>query len=286
MYRQYRPAHFNQLPVVVKNLLIINTLFFISQFIFQTRFGDDKLTDLLGLHYPLASDFHWYQFITYQFLHGDFWHIFFNMFAVWFFGYKMESVWGAKRFLIFYLTCGIGAALIHMGWIGYQLNHELVPVQLFLDKPEFSAFQELKNAHYFERMLPKENWAWIQTRISDVQHLALIGDNAQSMNAAVDFSKEFIGEVYNLHRIIGASGSLFGILIAFALLFPNTEIVFFGTFFPIKAKYFVAIYGIMELWQAMANNPGDYVAHVAHLGGMVFGFILVKIYQRDRSNFY
>ncbi|TND08924.1 MAG: rhomboid family protein [Bacteroidetes bacterium] len=283
MYQQYRPAQFNQLPVVVKNLLIINGLFFAAKYIFMQSFGRDVLTEKLGLHFPLSDNFHWYQFITYQFMHGNFWHILFNMIAVWMFGFRLENIWGPKRFLTFYLICGLGAALIHMGWIGYQIVPATEPVREFLSNPELGAFEELANNYNFPGINPPE---WAMSNVEEIRHLALIGQKEAALESAIGFCNEYVDAIFGSQVVVGASGALFGILIAFGMLFPNTEMMMFGLFIPMKAKYVVIIYGAMEILQAVSNRPGDYVAHVAHLGGMVFGFILVKIYQRNRTTFY
>jgi len=289
MYQQYRPARFNQLPVIVKNLLIINLLFFLAQLLFKHQFGQmaegpprDVLAEKLGLFFPLGDNFAFYQFITYQFLHGDFGHLFFNMLGLWFFGYQLENVWGPKRFLIFYLVCGLGAAAIHMGWTGVKVMHQTAPAREFLANPELGAFEELANTYTF----PGESSYWIDARVDDVRTFAMVGQPEKALQAAVSMCSEYVSDRYNEHAIIGASGSVYGILMAFGLLFANTEIVLWGLFVPIRAKWLVLFLGISAFISAIANRPDDLIAHVAHLGGMVFGFILVKFYNRSRTHFY
>lgn len=227
-YQQYRPNSFSVLPPVVKNLLIINGLFFLATLSFQTLGSD--LTDTLGLHFPLADTFRPYQLITYMFMHGSFMHLFFNMFALWMFGNTLENVWGPKRFLIYYLITGIGAAVCHYAVVYYEMQPALNYIsQNALDYPELEALKQ---------------------------------------------------EVYNAPVVVGASGSVFGILLAFGMMFPNTLLYIYFAI-PIKAKWFVVLYGAMELFSGLRGAPGDNVAHFAHLGGMLFGFILIKYWKRN-----
>lgn len=219
------------LPPVVKNLLIINGLFFLATLTFE-NLGVD-LTDKFGLHFPLASSFRPYQLLTYMFMHGNFMHLFFNMFALWMFGNTLENVWGPKRFLIYYLITGIGAAICHYTVVYFQMQ----PV-----------FDEI---------------------------------NANVANALA--AEGYRQEVYNMIPVVvGASGSVFGILLAFGMMFPNTMLYIYFAI-PIKAKWFVILYGAIELFSGIASIDGDNVAHFAHLGGMLFGFILIKYWQKKKT---
>ena len=214
------------MPTVTKNLLIINVLCFLGAMVAR-RYGVD-LNDMLGLHFFLASDFNPAQLITYMFMHANFQHIFFNMFAVWMFGRTLEMVWGPKRFLFYYILCGIGAGLIQEGvqWVDYVVN-----------------------LSQYER---------VNTGISII-----------SMN-----------EYLNLLTTVGASGAVYAILLAFGMLFPNSEMFIFPLPMPIKAKYFVIGYAVLEL--VLGITGGDGIAHFAHLGGMLFGLILI-IYWRKKN---
>lgn len=242
---QYRPTGFRILPPVVKNLLIINGLFFLATFALGATFRIN-LVDLLALHYPVSPLFKPHQFITYMFMHSttDIWHIFFNMFAVWMFGSALENVWGSKRFLIYYMVTGIGAAFLHMlvTYIQVANLEAQIPADVVANVREtgFAIWQESKN--YTDPLLGKLN------------------------------------ALYNVPTV-GASGSVFGLLLGFGMLFPNTMIYLYFAI-PIKAKYFVIGYGILELVNGFSNTPGDNVAHFAHLGGMLFGFILIKLWKR------
>ena len=211
----FTPRRFNILPPIVKNLLIINGLLFLATISLISQ-GID-LRNILGLHHWKSDDFQTWQIISHMFMHGDFTHLFFNMFAVWMFGTQLENLWGSKRFLNYYLLTGLGAAILH-----------------------FTIF----NFYELPRFHP------------DLQNILILK-----------------------HTVLGASGCLFGLLVAFGLLFPNTLLFFLFIPFPIKAKYFVVIYGLAELYYGIQNNPNDNIAHFAHLGGMLFGFLIIKYWQ-------
>lgn len=218
------------MPTVTKNLLIINVLVFLASYVLK-GYGMD-LNNMFGLHFILASDFRIYQLVTYMFLHGGFEHLFFNMFAVWMFGRILEHVWGPKRFLFYYLVCGVGAGLCQelMQYIDYVV--ELAPY------------------------------------------------------ARVDMGGGFIvsmGEYLNYMNTVGASGAVYGILLAFGMLFPDEQMFIFPLPVPIKAKYFVVGYAVIELVLGLTNQGGN-IAHFAHLGGMLFGFLLIMYWRKKRNN--
>lgn len=223
------------IPTITKNLLIINVLMFAAYFVFLRL--NINLNSLLGLHFFLESDFHLYQLVTYMFMHAGLSHIFFNMFALWMFGRIVETVWGPKRFLTYYLTCGIGAGLIQM-------------VAQFI-----SFYLTIKGAY------PEFG----------------IGDVMTAVHA-----NEF---ALNKWTTVGASGAIYGILLAFGMLFPEERIFIFPLPVPIKAKWFVAIYAVLELSLGL-GMPGDSVAHFAHLGGMLFGYLLIRYWQRHPNGGY
>ena len=195
------------------------------------RYGID-LTNYLGLHFFLASDFNPAQLITYMFMHGGFSHIFFNMFAVFMFGTVLERTWGPKRFLFYYIACGIGAGLIQEG----------------------------------------------------VQYIKYIVDYSHYSQVDIGTGIIPMGEFLNMLTTVGASGAVYAILLAFGMLFPNNQLFIFPLPFPIKAKFFVFGYALIELYAGFANNPGDNVAHFAHLGGMIFGFILIMYWRKKSRN--
>lgn len=237
---QYRPGGFGYLPVVTKNIIIINVIMFLATLALRTQ-GID-LIRYFGLHYYLASDFKPHQFVTYIFMHGSFQHILFNMLAVFIFGQVLEQVWGPKRYLIFYIVTGLGAALAQYVIMHFEISHTLAVVNEQLSSSYMSA-----------------------TEKSD-----LINQKYEYLNSQV---------------IVGASGSLFGLLGAFGMLFPNRELLLYFLF-PIKAKWLVIAYGALELFSGLRNDPMDNVAHFAHIGGLLVGVILVLIWRKDRSQFY
>lgn len=216
----------NNIPTMTKNLLVVNVLAFIATFVLE-RSGID-LTRLFGLHFFLASEFHIYQFITYMFLHGGFTHILFNMFALWMFGSVIERVWGPKKFLFYYIVCGVGAGFIQ----------ELV-----------------QYANYSMEGLAAYQYV-----------------SAGGVQMTTD-------AYINMWTTIGASGAVYGILLAFGMIFPNERLFIIPFPFPIKAKWLIMGYIAIELFSAM-SGPGDGIAHMAHLGGMLFGFLLIRYWQK------
>ena len=215
----------NNIPTMTKNLLVVNFLAFAATWVLELR-GID-LSQLLGLHFFLASDFHFYQFFTYMFLHGGFTHVFFNMFALWMFGSVIERVWGPKKFIFYYIICGIGAGL----------TQEIVQYANF-------SIQGLSAYQYV---------------------------NAGGIQMTTD-------AYINLWTTIGASGAVYGILLAFGMIFPNERLFIIPFPFPIKAKWLIVGYIAIEIFSALGQNDG--VAHMAHLGGMLFGFLLIRYWQK------
>ena len=237
---------FTNIPPVTKNLIIINALFWLATVI-MTRID---MSGILGLHYPAANDFRLYQLITYMFMHGSLTHIFFNMFAVYMFGRVLESVWGPKRFLTYYMITGIGAGLLNI----------------------LVAYIRIKS---IESNLDSETIATVYREGGDIlkQSKNYVDSAAGQLNLLINTTT------------VGASGAVFGILLAFGMLFPNIEMYIIPFPFPIKAKYLVSIYGVIELFAGIANFSFDNIAHFAHLGGMLFGIILVLYWRKkDRDN--
>ena len=199
----YRQSSFSQLPLVVKNLLIINILFFIGQ---QTELSE-YLKQYLALWSVGSEQFNVYQLITYGFLHGNLSHLIFNMIPLFMFGRVLENTWGSKRFLNYYLLTVIGAGLVQLILGGFSVT-------------------------------------------------------------------------------IGASGAVFGLLAGFGMLFPNTQLFLLFPPIPIKAKYFVIGYCLIELFLGGIAIQGDTIAHFAHLGGAIMGFLIIKYWQKNNTQFY
>lgn len=263
------------IPPVVKNLIIINVLFFLGDSILGKVFGQDPV-QLLGLYFFKSEYFGPWQYITHMFMHGSLTHLFFNMFALYMFGRVLEQVWGAKRFMMYYFICGFGAAALHtfMIWIDYSSMHTA-----------FVAFQNTPSpallSDFLSHNVPHAQ-DWVYSFIDSWQENP---DSQMYINRSVELFEKIIAESVNVPTV-GASGAVFGLLLAFGMLFPNTELMLLFPPIPIKAKYFVALYGIAEFFFAIRNSAGDNVAHVAHLGGMLFGFLLIKYWNRYGSKFY
>ena len=216
------------IPVVTKNLLLVNIIAFVATWILQLRGLD--LNDLLGLHFFMAADFQVWQLLTYMFLHSGFTHILFNMFALWMFGVVIENVWGPKKFLFYYISCGVGAGIMQ-------------------EIAQFFSF-------YF---------------------------TISAQDPTVGFGELFaighqLSTQLNGWTTIGASGAVYAILLAFGMIFPNERIFIFPLPIPIKAKWFVMFYVAIDLFSAMSSS-GDNVAHMAHLGGMLFGYLMIRYWN-------
>lgn len=283
-YQQYRPNSFKILPPVVKNLLIINGLFFLATLVMGTQLGID-LTDSLGLHFPLSPDFRPFQLITYMFMHGSFMHLFFNMFALWMFGNTLENFWGPKRFLTYYIITGIGAAVCHYTVVYIEMKPALDIINGYLANPSLQDFQTFLSSDQL-KMGTQEAVNHYNEIIPKTFSHALASNNLQqALQISIDYMQIYKADLLNAPVVVGASGSVFGILLAFGMLFPNTMLYIYFAI-PIKAKWFVILYGVAELFSGLRGAPGDNVAHFAHLGGMLFGFILIKYWQKKSNTFY
>ncbi|MCB9222682.1 MAG: rhomboid family intramembrane serine protease [Crocinitomicaceae bacterium] len=224
------------MPPVVKNLVIINALFFLATIVMQNQ-GINLIAEL-GLYYVDSPFFKPYQLATHFFMHGSLMHIFFNMFALIVFGSHLERMWGPKRFLLFYFITAMGAAILHLTVQGYEIYQLTGTPFPGLELGDYGSTNEVKA--FANMMIPT----------------------------------------------VGASGAVYGLIAAFAMLFPNTELMLLFPPIPIKAKWLAIALAAIAVYQGYVDNPGDSVAHFAHLGGMLFGFIIVKIWQRDKNSFY
>ena len=258
----YRSSFLNSIPPVVKNLIAINIILWLASIVTPglfTRWGVKlDLTDILGMHYWASSKFNPAQLITYMFMHGGIEHIFFNMFALYMFGGVLEQLWGTKRFLFYYLLTGVGAALVQQLFWTIEYYHVVNALNGAISA---NSGQDLLNyqdilSHYFRL------------------------ENLGSFDAPalIEMKRMFL----NLPITIGASGAVFGLLLAFGWLFPDVNLYLMFIPIPIKAKYFVFFYGIVELFMGVAQFSGDSVAHFAHLGGMLFGAILILIWRKKK----
>ncbi|MBU1370682.1 MAG: rhomboid family intramembrane serine protease [Bacteroidetes bacterium] len=280
---QFQPTGFKVLPTVVKNLLIINGLFFLATISFSNVFNID-LTKVFGLHYITASDFSPYQFVTYMFMHGGFTHILFNMFALWMFGNTLENVWGPKRFLTYYMVTGIGAGIVYLIWISFQITPVVNDIDLFIQTKDLAVLGNFTAEHTFRlNEFSGQIWQEFQAFQRSIKVLSADPSNTDAMQTAVSFMTNYKAFFLNQSVVVGASGAVFGILLAFGMMFPNSVIYLYFAI-PIKAKYFVILYGAFELFEGVMNRPGSNIAHFAHLGGMLFGYILI-VYWKKKGEF-
>lgn len=245
---EYRPGGFQILPPVIKNLIIINVLVFIAANFTGTAIHNFFYTNFSLYHWDSPAFRPW-QFITHLFMHGELdhgglSHIFFNMLALWMFGNMIENTLGAKKFLIFYFVCGLGAALCHLLVFSWE------------NAADIAWFRGLD-------VITQKNLVY--------QILATDYGVKQAFPMATP--------------MVGASGAIFGVLFAFGYLFPNL-MVYIYFLFPLRAKYFVAIYAAIELFMGFRSSPTDNVAHFAHLGGMLFAFFLLKAWKKSGRNMY
>jgi membrane associated rhomboid family serine protease len=274
------------LPLVIKNLLIINGLVYLAQVTMKGVLRFD-LTDMFALHFWGSDLFRPHQLVTHLFMHGDFFHLFFNMFALWMFGSILENRWGPKRFLIFYMVCGLGAALCHMGVVTWDNARLTGAIQDFNNNPSFATFETVYNKFGLSNynMNPGTMQEYSLRSFLDTWSTRP-PESPEMVSLAKTILLQF-SDVYKDIPTVGASGAVFGVLFAFGYLFPNSYLFILPIPFPIKAKYFVGGYILMELYLGFKNSAGDNVAHFAHLGGVLFAYILLKIWnKRNRRTLY
>lgn len=257
---------------VVKQLLIINIIFFIG-----SQIPNTNAYELFSMYYPESIKFKFWQPLTSMFMHADVMHIFFNMFALFSFGSTLEHFWGGKKFIFFYISCGLGAILLHSAVNYYQIHSLLDSVSsLNLSKTDLTVLlnSELKNvfddngkmiASTVQTILGKSN-------CNQVQYEIIAEANALTNSTA-----------------LGASGAVYGLLVAFAFMFPNAELSLMFIPIPIKAKYFVPIYmllydGLFGILGGSFIGIGSNVAHFAHLGGALTGFIMMWYWKKNQFN--
>lgn len=236
---------FSGMPPVVKNLLIINIICFVGGSLIFTR-----ANDLFGVYYPDSPGFHVWQVITYMFMHGGIAHIFFNMFALFMFGPVLEQVFGSKRFLNFYLITGLGALVL-------QFAVQALEVYMIVDSFSAKAF---------------------------LSEIDVANRSARVLSSLPLESRQALLSVYTT-PMVGASGAIYGLLIAFGYLFPNTPLMLIFLPVPIKAKYFIPVMILIELFLGVSRT-GSSVAHFAHIGGALFGFVLIKLWGIRRPNYW
>ncbi|SNC67547.1 Rhomboid family protein [Hymenobacter gelipurpurascens] len=259
-----------QLTPTVRNLLIANVVvFFLSLQI-------NGQLSFLAL-YPIGSPlFQPWQFLTYMFMHANLGHIFSNMLGLIVFGPMLEQRWGGRRFLTFWLICGLGAGMLYNGLRTYEVQQMRHDIEVFRSEPtdiNLMDFVDNNMSNYRDRYA------------AVARQLHATPDDTGLIQSALA-SMEDIYQASMSGPMVGASGALFGIMLAFAFYFPNTPLMIFPLPFPIKAKYFVVLYGLFEFYSGVQRAPGDNVAHFAHLGGLLVGLVLVLLWQRNRTRMY
>ena len=260
----------NRITPIVKNLLIINVLLFLGTYIIGSQLNIN-LTRHLALYYPASEYFRPYQFVTYMFMHGGMAHIFFNMYALWIFGTAIENDWGGKRFFIYYFFTGIGAAILHI-----LVNHVI-----FWDMASaITAFQNTPSPELFKQFVEAHKAYFNQSVYDFINRWSMSPDNLRYASEALETMNHIYQNAINIPTV-GASGAVFGILLAFGMMYPNTQLMLLIPPMPVKAKWLVIGYGAIELFLAF-SQPGSNIAHFAHLGGMLFGFILIKYWSSQR----
>ena len=218
-----RGGFMSNVPTATKNIIIINVLVMI-----MTSLNGDFMYEKFALFYPTSPFFHWWQPVTHMFMHGGFWHLFFNMYTLYFFGRVLEERWGAKKFLIFYFVTGLGAALVHTG----------------------------------------VEWLQMHTWMSQAAEGSLVAQ--QKIN------------ILKMTPTVGASGAIYGVLMGFAMLYPDALMSLIFPPVTLKAKWFVLIFGGIDLLTGVTGVGGG-IAHFAHLGGLIFGYLLIMYWKKKRT---
>ncbi len=271
------------LTPVVKNLLIINVVIFAAIFLLPyLGFNTNLLADYLALHYPTSDRFHPIQLVSHFFVHGGLTHIFFNMFGLVMFGPLLEARYGGKRFLILYLVAAAGAVALHFGYTWYQLNHLEDLLYAFQQEPTLAHFNAFFNP-IDTKGLNMDNGVKVSTVVANIQNEIVLGkgDPAQTLRDGVGMMQEYIDFKTSV-PMVGASGALYGVVAAFAILYPDFKLMLIFLPIPIKARYFVPVLLAVDLFLGIMEFSWDPIAHFAHLGGALAGGLLAYIwYKRD-----
>ncbi|QZE14335.1 rhomboid family intramembrane serine protease [Halosquirtibacter laminarini] len=257
-------------PPAVRGLLIANVIMFILSY-----FAKDTFMRYFALYQPTSDYFMPHQLITHLFMHGSITHIFFNMFALWMFGRILEQVWGSKRFLIYYFVTGLGAALLHT-LVNYIEIHSITEAgKALMNTPSPGLLEDF--VHKYLKYPSTELTEFMYRFAEKPKDPDYTGTIPSIVDGIINLKENI--------PTVGASGAVYGVLLAFGVLFPNTELMLLFPPIPIKAKYMVIGYAVIELVLGLAS-PGSNIAHFAHLGGMIFGWILLKYWNTNSRNFY
>ena len=266
-----------RLTDVVKQLLIINVLFFIADSLHDQGVFTVLDMDLFALFYPESENFRPYQIVTHFFMHGNVPHLFFNMFALVMFGSALEQLWGPKRFLFFYIVCALGAALIHTLVNYFEIGGIHQAIEVFKAAPSYDSYIAfLENNAIFRNSLNASGQSLLNELGENLQN-GVAGAATEASNTLTQISHMLVN---NYPPVVGASGAIYGLLLGFGMLFPNVELMLIFLPIPIKAKYFIPILMVVELFLGINQFSWDNIAHFAHLGGALFGFLLVVYWKK------
>ncbi|MBD3628730.1 rhomboid family intramembrane serine protease [Cyclobacterium sp.] len=262
---------FRALTPIVKNLLLITVGMHVV-----VSFFIPQLKSLFALYYVESRFFMPFQFVTYMFMHADFWHLFSNMFGLFIFGPLLEQFLGPKKILILWMVCGVGSGVMYSGYNAYKMGKLSNSIEAFTANPDPESFNRFvsDNRHMFNPAI----YDFIDSYSRNPDNYEI---QEQAKRAMLD-----VRESQANIPMVGASGALFGILIAFGMLFPNTQLFLLFPPMPVKAKYLVLFYGLYTVYNIFVSNPTDNVAHFAHLSGLMIGAVLVVYWKKDRRNFY
>lgn len=276
----YRPYRSTGITTAVKYLLIINIVIWLSTYVLYS-YASFNLAQYLALYNFQSPNFGIWQFLTYGFMHAfinsdgslEIFHIAGNMFGLYFFGSHLERFWGTKRFLLFYFIALLGSVVLYWSYSNYKEHKIVAETKKVIEEiTPFEFYNFISKDERLDKTLGHE------TLTKFYQDWKAHPDDPAYVAEATNYLKLLLDVQQRQSSIMGASGAIFAILLAFGMLFPNTLITpLFG--FPIKAKYFVLLYGTIEFYSTLANVPGDNVAHVAHLAGMLVAFVLVRLWH-------
>ncbi|GHT74281.1 rhomboid family intramembrane serine protease [Bacteroidia bacterium] len=263
---------FNNISPIIKRLIIINVVMLVLTML--TEHAGIDLVQWFGLYYFKSQYFQPYQFVTHIFMHGGWMHLLFNMYALYIFGTALEQVWGGKRLLIYYFTTGLGAATLHT-FVNYlEISHLEEAVSAFINTPTPELLTSLVKTLKYPA-------PWLYEFID---HWGDAPFDAQYVQRAAEIAQAIVQQRMDVPTV-GASGAVYGVLLAFGMLFPNTRLMLLFPPIPIKAKWFVVAYGAIELALGISDS-GSNVAHFAHVGGMLFGLLLILYWRKNSRDFY
>ncbi len=258
----------------VKYILWANIILFALEFVLNGM--DIRLGEYLALYYIKSPFFKPLQFITYMFMHGGIMHIFFNMFALVQFGSVIENIWGTKRFAFYYLATGVGAAIVNMVATGLDMSPFLNAVNEYFSNPTPDTLDALPLTCEFLN-------AEVVSDIAEAWRNGQV-DSQQVIDESFSQIQDLMNKPMFWSPMVGASGAVFGLLLAFGMMFPDLKLRILFLPIDIPAKYFVMIYGLIELFFGVQGFQWDHVAHYAHLGGMLFGLLLMLWWKKNPHN--